>query len=72
MSEYTVVKTEDGYTVDLGDGNLITVSKDELIDSIDSPAPKFQWKNALQSVKAKFQFPKPVRALLFLKQKKNE
>ncbi|MGV2967170.1 hypothetical protein [Paenibacillus sp. AGC30] len=44
-----------------------TVSKDELIDSIDSPAPKFQWKNALQSVKAKFQFPKPVRALLFLK-----
>ncbi|KGP77417.1 MULTISPECIES: hypothetical protein [Paenibacillus] len=67
MSEYTVVKTEDGYTVDLGDGNLITVSKDELNDSIDSPAPKFQWKNALQSVKSKFQFPKPVRALLFLK-----
>ncbi|MDN8593078.1 hypothetical protein Q0V21_30585 [Paenibacillus sp. 11B] len=42
MSEYTVVKTEDRYTVDLGDGNLITVSKDELIDCIDSPAPKFQ------------------------------
>ncbi|PQP80246.1 hypothetical protein C0Q44_27925 [Paenibacillus sp. PCH8] len=67
MSEYKVVKTDDGYTVDLGDGNLVTVSKDELIGNIDSPAPKFQWKNTLQSVKSKFQLPKPVRALLFLR-----
>lgn len=67
MGKYEVVKTQDGYTVDLGDGTSIFVSQHEIDNSIEKPASKFKWKNALQNVRTKLQIPKPIRALMFLR-----
>ncbi|MFX3643389.1 MAG: hypothetical protein ACE3L7_32855 [Candidatus Pristimantibacillus sp.] len=67
MGQYEVVKTEDGYTVDLGDGTSISVSQHEIDNSIEKPVSKFNWKSALQNARTKLQIPKPIRALMFLR-----
>lgn len=67
MGNYEVTKTQDGYTVDLGDGTTISVSQHKIDNSIEKPASIVKWKSALKNVGSKLQIPKPFRALMFLR-----